>query len=260
LPGYCLQYTISRMGGRGDAETAEPAGPSAIGAPVPERWAELDHAQRAAAHYNAAAFYLGFATFQRRAFRGEVLRVGQPAPPFSLATVDGATVTLDELRDGRYVALVFGSASAGPVLRDMPAIEELFRSWDPGSATMAFVYTREAHPNEPIESGVEGHVLAHHRSMEQKVQQARAFRDSFELSMPVLVDDLAGTTDRAYANLPFFQVVVDPDGIMVHRADWADVDLLAATYQNIRRAERWTAEGRPRHWRGSAYSESIWLR
>ena len=56
-----------------------------------------------------------------------------------------------------------------------------------------FVYTREAHPGE--------HYPAH-RSIEQKISQAMAFKQILGIERPILVDDVIGTGHDLYGTLP----------------------------------------------------------
>ena len=57
--------------------------------------------------YNYPAFAQSTALGQSAVFRG-TLRVGDQAPDFALAALDGSTVRLGDLR-GKYVVLEFGS-------------------------------------------------------------------------------------------------------------------------------------------------------
>jgi hypothetical protein len=76
-----------------------------------------------------------------------------------------------------------------------------------------FVYTREAHPGEHFPA---------HRSMEQKLAHARAFRDTFGIARPILVDDLEGTGHRRYGTLPNMTYLIGRGGKVLFRADWTD--------------------------------------
>ena len=62
-----------------------------------------------------------------------------------------------------------------------------------------FVYTREAHPGE--------HYPAH-RSIEQKISQAMAFKQILDIERPILVDDVVGTGHHMYGTLPNMTYVV----------------------------------------------------
>jgi hypothetical protein len=226
---------------------------------VPPRWRHLDHYGIEAARHNSGEFYMGFARHQRRAFRGQTLRVGDPAPSFRLPTVDGDVLDLDAACSKGYVTIIFGSASAGPCINQMPDFDRLHRSIAETGRSLIFVYSKEAHPNEPRDAPDEK-VLPSHRDMDHKIEQARAFRDELGLTMTICVDDLVDSVTRVYGGLPFFHTIVDPDGIVFQRSGWADVDLLEATFANISRAEKWTEEGRLPHLRGMAYVETRWLR
>jgi hypothetical protein len=94
-----------------------------------------------------------------------------------------------------------------------------------------FFYTREAHPGE--------HYPAH-RSLEQKLVHARAFRDLFGIDRPILVDDLAGTGHRAYGLLPNMVYLIGRGGRVLFRADWTDAATIrhALDYLVAARARR----------------------
>lgn len=77
----------------------------------------------------------------------------------------------------------------------------------------AFIYTREAHPGE--------HYPAH-SSFEQKLQHARDFREKVGVTRPILVDDLNGTTHRAFGTLPNMTYVLNTAHTVIFRANWTD--------------------------------------
>jgi hypothetical protein len=77
-----------------------------------------------------------------------------------------------------------------------------------------FVYTREAHPGE--------HYPAH-RSIEQKISQAMAFKQILGVERPILVDDVVGTGHNLYGTLPnMTHIVARGNGRVLFRADWTD--------------------------------------
>jgi hypothetical protein len=82
-----------------------------------------------------------------------------------------------------------------------------------------FLYTREAHPGERFPA---------HRSFEQKLAHARAFRDRFAVERPILVDDLAGTGHRLYGLLPNMTYLIGRGGRVLFRADWSDAATVEA--------------------------------
>lgn len=76
-----------------------------------------------------------------------------------------------------------------------------------------FIYTREAHPGENFPA---------HRSFEQKLAHARAFREKFQIERPILVDDLVGTGHKLYGALPNMTYLIGRRGKVLFRADWTD--------------------------------------
>lgn len=99
-----------------------------------------------------------------------------------------------------------------------------------------FVYTREAHPGENYR---------HHRSMDDKRANARAFVAHSNVRRPMLLDDLAGSAHRAYGSLPNMTWIVGRGGFIHYKSAWtaaADVaDALEAVldFQTNRAKERW---------------------
>ena len=204
----------------------------------------------AAEHYNVPAYYREINRDARRAYAGQPLRAGQPAPSFRLPTVDGGQADLDELRRDAHVVLIFGCYSAPPCVRELPEIDTLAAALPPGLA-MLFVYTREIHPNEDLPYGR----FAPHESLAAKLAVARRLRDDLGLHMTVAADDLAGTVHRAYGGLPFCAAVVRRDGLLVHRSEWASAGQLAAVIANLAQADQRLAAGeQPR----MSLSETLW--
>jgi len=76
-----------------------------------------------------------------------------------------------------------------------------------------FVYTREAHPGERH---------GHHETFEDKLASARLLIERFGVRRPVLVDDLAGSTHRAYGLLPNMTYVLRRGGRVHYRSSWTD--------------------------------------
>jgi peroxiredoxin len=124
---------------------------------------------------------------------------GQPAPDFSLPTLDGGELSLASLR-GRVVLLNFWATWCKPCEDEMPAMERLYRSLrDQGFALLAV-------------------------SVDVGDSEVEAFRTRLGLSFPILRDP-----DRKVANLyqsPRFPEswLVGRDGVLVARfigpRDW----------------------------------------
>jgi thiol-disulfide isomerase/thioredoxin len=199
--------------------------------------------------YNVRQYFRELNTQARQAYRNAGLRAGTEAPGFTLPTVDGETLTCPDPANGHTV-VVFGCYSAGPCVAEMPRVQRVADEYAAVARTV-FVYTREGHPGETLRQGT----FARHESIEQKTEIARRFRDDLELSLPVGVDDLAGSVHRAYGQLAFNCAIVRTDGVLVHRQEWTSAEQLAAALENLRVwDERQAAAVVPR----ISYSESVW--
>jgi hypothetical protein len=204
----------------------------------------------AAASYNVDAYWREVNRSARRAWRGASVRVGMPAPGFRLPTVGGGTADLDELRRDGTVLVVFGCHSAPPVHQELPLIDRMLAD-RADDVRAVLVYTREIHPNEELAYGT----FPHHSDAVAKEQAATRFKDDLGLGMTVAVDDLAGTVHSAYGELPFNAVVVDSEGIVVHREEWASVESLALVLDNQTRGRERAARGKPPR---ISLTETLW--
>jgi len=90
----------------------------------------------------------------------------------------------------------------------MNAAADRFASQGIGSI---FLYTHEAHPAE--------HYPAH-RSMTDKFRAARALRDVYGVTRPILVDTLAGDCHQAYGGYPNMTWIFSRTGTIVYRSNW----------------------------------------
>jgi hypothetical protein len=89
-----------------------------------------------------------------------------------------------------------------------------------------FLYTREAHPGE---------ILSHHTSFEQKLAQARRFREEQGVRRRILVDSLDGACHRAYGGLPNMTWVILRGGVIAYKAAWTDAADVRMAMENVAR-------------------------
>ena len=208
----------------------------------------------AAEHYNITGYYREIHRGDRRAYAGQPLRVGMPAPDFQLPTVSGGVTGevagLAALRRDGHVVIVFGCYSAPPCVRELPEINRLAAEQPPGFR-FVFIYTREIHPNEDLPHGR----FPHHRSLDGKLAAARKLASDLSPDMTVAVDDLVGTVHLGYGGLLFCAAIVRRDGMLVHREEWASAGQLRAVIANLSQADRrLAAGGQPR----LSLSETLW--
>lgn len=117
---------------------------------------------------------------------------GSVAPGFSLQSLDGATVSLAELR-GRVVLINFWATWCEPCKQEMPAMERLYQHHrDAGFELLAISVGEEEAP-------------------------VRAFRDERSLTFPILLDPEKGVS-AAYQTYRFPETyLVDRQGVVVER-------------------------------------------
>lgn len=117
---------------------------------------------------------------------------GSVAPAFTLASLDGAPVSLTDLR-GHVVLINFWATWCEPCQREMPAMERLYEAQHAAGFELLAVSVGEA--PEPV----------------------RAFRERLGLTFPILLDS-DKTTSAAYQTYRFPEsYLVDRDGVVVER-------------------------------------------
>lgn len=115
-----------------------------------------------------------------------------------------------------------------------PAIEETAQRYAAKGFASVLVYTREAHPGEHFPA---------HRTFEQKLSHARAFRELFKIQRPILVDDLGGTGHRLYGTLPNMTYLIGRGGRILFRSAWTDPPTVEAILEYILAARSRRAAG-----------------
>ncbi|MEM7052137.1 MAG: deiodinase-like protein [Acidobacteriota bacterium] len=163
--------------------------------------------------------------------------VGEPAPAFSLPSLDGGELALEELLDDRPVVIQLGSHSC-PVYR-------FRRHWLRGlledygeRVRFLVIYSIEAHPEgsksphaegewNPWINKIAGIRIAQPETFEERFERARQSRidlglTDFESSLSFVVDRLDDAIWQTYgaASAPAF--VLDRDGTVVSRQVWVD--------------------------------------
>jgi peroxiredoxin len=133
--------------------------------------------------------------------RANSLAQGQPAPDFSLKTLDGqATVTLSELR-GKGVILNFWASWCAPCRKEMPVLQQAHETYQAQGLA----------------------ILAINVSSQDTPAEAKAFVEELRLTMPVLLDE-GSAAEEAFRilGLPtsFF---IDSQGV-VSRIHFGPVD------------------------------------
>jgi len=161
---------------------------------------------------------------------------GDDAPDFEAVTLEGETVEFSEFK-GSWVVLETGSITCPITDSKVHVMDELQKQFE--DVEFMLLYTREAHPGEHYDA---------HDSFEDKLERARTFAAEYDVERTVLVDDVEGTAHRKYGGMPNSVHVVNPDGVVVMRGDWNDVQTVKRVLENRdenRIYERDIYRGRP---------------
>ncbi len=160
-----------------------------------------------------------FRHFRLRHMVAEVLRAGLPpgreAPDFELPSTEGELVRLTSLR-GQPVLLHFVSYTCPVTRGGVHTMRELYRLY---GERVRFVelLVRQAHPGERHGG---------YRSDDEKLADARAYSHEEHIPWPVLVDDLAGTVQRAYGGLAAGVYLIDRRGRIAFCGTWGQAPAL----------------------------------
>lgn len=158
---------------------------------------------------------------------------GDQAPDFQLQDTEGREWRLSELR-GQPVVLMFGSGTCPMTTGSLPGLKRLHREFRHETQWL-MVYVREAHPGEDMPA---------HETHEQKRQQAARMKREEGVDWPVLIGELDGTTHKAYSELPNHLFLIDRDGRVTFRGEFAHAPSL---YEAMKAAEAQAWRGKVPH-------------
>ena len=136
-------------------------------------------------------------------------KAGELAENFTVCDQNGKPVSLYDFR-GKWVVLETGSITCAMYVKNIPGIKELQVKYP--DVEFLLVYVREAHP---------GSRLGPHQSNGQKIERAEKLRQFYDEPRKILIDDLQGRMHKAYGELPNMVYIIDPDGRIIYRSDWA---------------------------------------
>ena len=122
-------------------------------------------------------------------------------------------------------------------MAEVPPLTKLYHQYQSRGFQFFIIYAREAHPGENY---------PHHTSFDQKITQARKLRELEAVyEIPILVDDLDGTTHRAYGLLPNMVYLIDHQGTIVYKSDWSDARELDGMCESLVRLDEMKAQKVP---------------
>ena len=153
---------------------------------------------------------------------------GDPVPDFDLPTLGGGRFRSTDLAETGPAVLIFGSYTCFVTDSAAPGLRELHARFG-DRVRFAMVDVREAHP---------GRAVPQPKTMDEKMAHAKLLRDLHGFEFEVAVDDADGTLHRALSPKPNSAYVLDKDGTILFRAQWAnDTKALAAALETIAAGE-----------------------
>lgn len=139
---------------------------------------------------------------------------GETAPDFAVRDLDGNERSLADYR-GKWVVLETASATCSMYTKNIPGMKGVRAEFP--DVEFLVIYVREAHPGER---------LGQHKTDEDKLAAAKLLPTRYDEDRPILIDKLNGDMHRAYGMMPNVIYVINPEGVVHYRCNWAMVDPL----------------------------------
>ncbi len=154
--------------------------------------------------------------------------LGDRVPDFDLPTLGEGRFRSTDLAETGPALLIFGSYTCFVTDSAAPGLRELHARFG-DRVRFVMVDVREAHP---------GQAVPQPKTMDEKMAHAKLLRDLHGFEFEVAVDDADGTLHRALSPKPNSAYVLDKDGTILFRAQWAnDTKALAAALETIAAGE-----------------------
>jgi len=148
-------------------------------------------------------------------------KLNEPAPQFTLKTVDGkGTVDLAKLIGPKPVVLVFGNFTCGPFRSFYPEVETVYQRYK-RDACFLMIYVREAHPTDgwKMESNTRASVaISQPTTFAERVAAGKQFCARLKPTMPVAIDEINDPVGNAYSGMPARLYVLDRDGKVAYKS------------------------------------------
>jgi len=155
--------------------------------------------------------------------------VGVLAPDFELETTAGETVRLSDKR-GRIAVFMFVAMTCPPARTQVDLWKELYEKYDVNDVDIFFIYSRERHAGERGYPGLKETTTTSDRMAYAKML-------SEITAVPVAVDPIDERTLKDYGMVPNAAFVVDREGFVVFKSQWADIRKIEQVVQQLLVAE-----------------------
>jgi hypothetical protein len=148
-------------------------------------------------------------------------KVGEPAPDFTLKSIDGKeTVQLSKQIGKKPVVLVLGNFTCGPFRALYPDVDAVYGRYK-AQANFVMVYVREAHPLDgwKMESNARlGVAVKQPTTDAERTAVCEQFRKKLKPGMPVLVDEISDPVGNGYSGMPARLYVIDTNGKVAYKS------------------------------------------
>lgn len=161
------------------------------------------------------------------------LEPGDGLRPPALTLLDGTRIDSWHSADGHPTLIIFGSRTCPVTISAAPSLVRLHSQFG-AHVRFLLVYVREAHPGASIPQP---------RTLDDKLRHAAALKAELALPFEIAVDDIDGGLHRLLGARPNSAYIVDRDGVILFRAQWANVD------KPLAQALAALAQGRPIRYR-----------
>ncbi len=158
-----------------------------------------------------------YAPAAREEFDTATLKVGDPAPDFTLPRSDGpGEVTLSSFEGKKPVVLVFGSITCSPFRQKVAAIPAVHEKYA-DRAEFFMIYIREAHPESVVEvtsttGSKELKKFVQTDDFAARLENAQYCAGLIRMPFPTLVDGEDNRIKETYAGWPIRLMVIGTDG------------------------------------------------
>lgn len=164
--------------------------------------------------------------FKDLRFHGGSKRPGDALPEFDLPTTEGERITTQDLVGDQPLLLVTGSMTCPMTASAIPSLKRLHAQWGDDVA-FVMLNVREAHPGENYPQP---------ETPEEKINHARALKDTYQMPWTVAVDNLDGPLHIAMDAKPNSAYLIDSDGKIVFRSIWArDEGSIGRALEDVKR-------------------------
>lgn len=134
-------------------------------------------------------------------FKPTSLKAGYPAPDFDLEDTEGKRTILSKLQ-GKPVLIHFSSLTCPVTVGSIEPLKLLHTMWGE-KVQFIDIIIRQAHPGDAFPS---------YSTYEQKMADAKKFKDAEMIPWPVLSDNLEGQTHQVYSVLSDPSFLIDKNG------------------------------------------------